>query len=65
MNGKNKKNETYGRKEKQRENISSGWEIDPMEAIIRESSVSLLASGIAVPVVNLPDREDEESKMRE
>lgn len=56
-----KEKKDFRRKEKS----APGWEIDPMEAMICGNSISMLSSGIAVPVINLPDREDEERKMRE
>lgn len=59
MDEKEKKN--FG----QKNNNAPGWEIDPMEALICGNYISMLSSGIAIPVINLPDKEDEEKKMRE
>lgn len=60
-----KKKELIEKETREKETVNPGWEIDPMEAMICGNSISMLSSGIAIPVINLPDREDEEKKMRE
>ncbi len=39
--------------------------LDIMEALIRESSISMISSGIAVPFISVPDEKDEEKKQKE
>lgn len=60
-----KKKELIEKETKEKETVNPGWEIDPMEALICGNYISMLSSGIAIPVINLPDKEDEEKKMRE
>ena len=61
-----KKREFMEKKESEgKEKSEPGWEIDPMAAMICGNSISMLSSGIAVPVINLPKEGDVEKKMRE
>lgn len=60
-----KKKELIEKEKHGEEKVNPGWEVDPMEAMICGSSISMLSSGIAIPVINLPDKADEEKKMRE
>lgn len=55
----------FMRRKEEKGKTKSEVEIDPMDALFCCNSASLLSAGVAVPVINLPDREDEEKKLRE